>query len=208
MEKGSQFFEVPDDLETKIRLLFASPPGWIFTAGLRAPQSLIDKGGVSLGTRFYYDGNIHRQLEIQDYDKEKMDAGKMDYLGIIVERKFPQFVSFSDVGLRSGSLKRLQAEQITAGLIRHGFVGHFSSHNGYYDDCYGQNGGYYRVILQPWNGGESMFNDESGQQPARVRIDWEGRYGGSEELMQPFILVCQELGLREYTPTAYVAKAA
>jgi len=198
--KISRFFEVPDDIEARIRLLFAGPAGWIFSIYLKAPEDLVKAGEVSLGSRFYYDGNIHRQLEFSGSQEQRRE-GSEDFVGIIAERKFPQFISFSDLGLHRASLRRTQGEQIAAALMRKGFTGRFKLHSGYYRDYVGEHAGSYDVELNPWDCAPAY--DERG----RARINWDADYGGNSELVAPLVGVCEDLGLREYTPAGYKEEA-
>jgi hypothetical protein len=57
--------------------------------------------------------------------------------------------------------------------------------------------------LNSWNGGAiHETNPEPGVQPARVKLEWNEKYGGSRDTILRLIAVYRSLGLVEYTPVA------
>ena len=201
METGSRFFEVPNDVETKIRLLFAGPSGWLFSGVMYAPESLVTAGQVSTEIGLC----CERDDIIISCDGRK--TKQEDYLKFVTEWKHPAYVAFTnnicDMNGRS-RLTRITKEQIFAALLRKGFDGHIALELGGYENESWYTRASYDVYTKPGLGFD--FNDIASK-PARVRISWEGsRYcRGDEMLIAPLVAVCEELGLRELTPAVSIA---
>jgi len=197
---GQLFFEIPNNQEVMAKLIEAIPSTWSWVDGcLFAPEQFIKSGSALENTGFAIQRfhSIHPTI-IGRHDRKKGTTDKPDFFAIMVEQKLPGFVSFDESGYEAPITLDL-AKRIAIGFLLKGYRGHLS----FYKDCY-RNSKYDNparcgMILESWKGG-SLDNTEAGKQPARVKLEWEGRYYGKKEDIEPIVAVCRSFNLREYKP--------
>ncbi|HDY73440.1 MAG TPA: hypothetical protein ENH86_02610 [Candidatus Jorgensenbacteria bacterium] len=125
----------------------------------------------------------------------------------MVDQKLPGFIFFDEAGYRTPIISTELAKRITVGFLQKGYRGGLR----FFKDCYGNckfdNPARCDIASKPWHGGPASY-EEGGPQPARIKIEWEGKYGGEEEDIAPIVTVCRSLNLREYTLAEPVEAAA
>lgn len=198
-ESNVLFFEIPDNAEVMGRLIQAVPLDWLWVDGvLVAPEMFITSGQAEKDTGY----TLQRFHSIQptiigNFDSEKGLRNRPNLYAIMVEAKRPGFVIFDEVGLDS-DISLGAARKIAIGLLVKGYRGSLRFYKNCHNDCKHENPAYCGMVFEPWCG----YYEEAGPQPARVRVEWTGRYGGKEEDIDSIVKVCRALCMKEYKPVA------
>lgn len=201
--KGELFFEIPDDQEVMVKLVEAIPPNWSWVDGsLHAPKNLVSSGAVQENTGFAVERfhSIHPTI-IGSYDRSEGKREKPDLFAIMVEQKLPGFINFDEAGYDAHIVTLELAKRVAVGFLRKGYRGCLCFYRGCYDNSKYANPARCSMIFDSWHG-TPISREEAGAQPARVKLEWEGRYYGKEEDIAPIVAVCRSLSLREYVPMA------
>jgi hypothetical protein len=195
------FFEIPDDGEKMAKLVEAIPLWSCMSGALTAPAVLVTSGMALAGTG----------IELNRYDDpgasivglRRPDVGRLkpDLEALIVGRMMPGFVTLDMVGYDRNAHTFGQAKRIVCGLLRMGYRGWLSVYNGFHRDNTYDNAARCSIQFAPWNGAP-MMDEEAGPQPARMKLEWEPRYGGKKADVVPLETACAALGLRPYRPGA------
>ena len=120
---------------------------------------------------------------------------------VIVKRKIPGFVTFKTAGFHKPEAFAL-VQRIIAKLLRENYGGNLTFYKSDYDNSYYDNPARCEMFFEPWEGPPVMA-PESGPQPARLKLEWEPRYGGCREHIEKIEVFCRSvLRLREYIPTS------
>ncbi len=208
MEEGTLYFEIPDNSEIMMRLVGTIPANWLWVDGsLRAPKDLITSGQAEEHTGFAlrrFRGSS--PTIIGSYNEDERKERTPDLFTMMVERKLPGFVVFDEVGIDTGVFTLELAVRIAVGLLGKGYRGGLRFYKNYYDDSKFDNPARCDMIFNPWHGHHT--SEEAGSQPARVKIEWKSRFGGTEADVTPIINFCRSLNLREYAPAAPLEAAA
>jgi hypothetical protein len=115
-----------------------------------------------------------------------------------VDQKLPSFVRFDEAGYDPHVVTMELAKRAAIAFLKKGYSGHLYFYKGCRDYSATDNDGRCFITFEPWKGVPFM-NDEAGDQPARIRLEWfYGQKG--KDCVEPIIAVCRSLGLREYEP--------
>lgn len=194
-------FEIPDNQEVKARLVESVPFDWSWVSGyLNAPKELVacEKAEKHTGFAIERFHEIHPTI-IGSYDQNRKQR-KPNLFAIMVEHKLPGFIKFCDAGIDSSTINFGLARSIAAGFIRKCYAGGLYFYRNCYDDkTINNSAAQCTMTFQPFYGG-IYLDEESGKQPARIKIKWESHCGGKIEDITPIISVCRSFNLREYTP--------
>lgn len=200
--KGKIFFEIPDDNhEIMTELVEAAPSGWSWVDGVLKPsEKLVASGNVQNNTGF--DLNRWGDCKIVGKYKEEYKEGENrqecpNLHAIIVEQKLPGSIVFTETGYSDG-MGLVSAKHLIVGLINKGYRGQLSFYKDCYDNKKFNNPARCAIVLKKWCG--PLWYEENGPQPARIKLEWEGRYGGNEKDIYPVLTVCRSLNLKGYTP--------
>lgn len=193
------FFKILDDVEVMVKLVNAVPDSWGWLDGqLCAPAELNTNGKAERDTGFAIQ-RFHSigPTIIGAYNRESGKRLKPNLYAIIAEQKLPGFIDFNEAGYEYEISLEL-AKRFAVAFLNKGYRGGLR----FYLDCY-RNSKYSNpaecsMALVSWYG--ASFGDEIGEQPARVKLEWDERYGGKKEDITPILTVCQSLGLRRYEP--------
>lgn len=198
--KNTWFFEIPDNQEIKAKLVESVPSNWLWVSGwLNAPKELITYGKAEENTGFAIERfhEIHPTI-IGNYDQDRKQR-KPNLFAIMVEHKLPGFIKFSEAGIGASIITFELAKSVATGFIRKGYHGGLYFYRGHNDNDMSNNPAQCTMTFQPFNGAPYL-GEESGEQPARIKVMWESGYGGKIEDITPIISVCRSFNLREYTP--------
>ncbi len=208
--RGKLFFEIPDDQEVRVKLVEVIPSNWSWVdGGLYAPKNLVASGQVEENTGFAMERfhSIHPTIIgsydptiIGSYDQDEGKRGKPNLFAIMVEQKLPGFIEFDEAGYNSHIVTFELAKRVVVGFLRKGYRGSLCFFRGCYDNNKYDNPARCELIFEPWHGAP-VCREEAGEQPARVKLEWESRYYGKEEDIAPIVAECRSLNLREYEPT-------
>ena len=200
---NKQFFEIPADPEVMARLVEAVPDHWRWVTGSLYPtKKLIASGVVQEDTGFVLARfhNINPTIA-GTYDRSARARINPNFFAIMVDRKMPGFVFFDEAGLDCQTLPFSTVKRLAAGFIRNGYGdGFLDFRSNDHDNYMADNPARCNMIFQRWHGGE--YHIEKGPQVARIRVEWEEKFGGTKEHVAPIVSVCQSLKLREYQPVA------
>ena len=201
--KSQLFFEIPDDHEIRAKLVEAVPPDWSWLdGGLRASKTLLDLGQVEENTGFEV-GRFHiiHPTIIGAYVGDGNGRReKPNLFAIMVEQKLPGFILFDEAGY-DASISLDLTQRIAAGFLRKGYCGGLHFYKGCYDNNKYENAARCDMLFERWHGAP-VFKEEAGEQPARVKLEWNGDYRGKEEDIASIAAVCRSLNLREYVPVS------
>lgn len=198
---GEFFFEIPDNREIMARLIEAVPSTWAWVDGaLWAPKELVSSGQAIEDTGFELSRfhTIHPTI-VGGYSETNRQRVKPNLFAIIVEQKLPGFIFFDEAGYQEHLVTMDLSKQVATAYVLKGFGGHLTFYKDCYDNSKYDNPAKCAMSFQPWHGPFAL-GKEAGEQPARARLQWEGRYRGKEEDIAPIVAVCRSLKLREYTP--------
>ena len=198
-DRNALFFKIPDNQEIKAKLVEAIPVNWKWVDGyLRVPQDLLDSGMAISNFGFELRRSDLKPLLITTENVQESRGATLDLFNLIVERRFPSFVSFQTAGYdEPQAFARMR--NIIAGLLRKGYCGYTSffmndCHHNYYD-----NPARCSMTFNPWRRLSTIREPKSvGNQPARLKLEWHERYGGERRNIESIETVCRELGLRKY----------
>ncbi|MFA6588156.1 MAG: hypothetical protein WCT08_03740 [Patescibacteria group bacterium] len=197
------FFEIKNDVEVMAKLVEAVPDNWSWVDGcLYAPQHLIDSGMVQQDTGFTL-ARFHsiNPTIVGAYEEHNGKRKKPNLFAMMVEQKLPGFISYDEAGFEDNPITLKLTKTITIGFLRKGYRGDLCFYCGYYDNSKYDNPARCSLIFEPWNG-PPIMGKEAGPQPARIQLEWNSRYPGTEENIVPIAAVCRSLNLKEYTPVA------
>ena len=200
---GELFFEIPDNQTVMIQLVEAIPSSWSWVSGtLYAPDAFVHSGKAAEYTGFSI-GKYHDTCTkiIGGYAAGDTSPRKPNLYAMMVEQKLPGFVIFNDTGLHGNSDTLDLAKQITIGFLHQGYRGELHFYHSYFKDNMYDNPAYCTIAFRPWCG-KPFLGNEAGAQPTRIKLEWDCRYGGTEEDIAPIEAICRSLNLTEYTPTA------
>jgi|GEM_PF-6847073 len=193
MHAHSWYFRLPDDSAAMGRLIGAiSYSGtWTWIEGsLRPPAGL---AGVAKAVG--YDVGPHSQ-RLQVHSSRQADRA-----AFVVKRLLPAYVGFELAGFEERAFE--EARKIAQGFVEMGYRGRLlvvaKSHGTNRD----YNGARCNFQLSSWEG--TWSSDESGNQPARLRLTFDSRYGGIEKDLEYILSECRSLRLEEYEPKRAVA---
>ncbi len=196
------FFEIPDDQEVMVKLIEAMSLEWHWVdGGLHAPESLITSGQADGDTGFMVERfhSIHPTIVGSFVDGGKRK--KPNLFAIMVEQKLPGFIRFDEAGYDADVVTLELAKRIATGFLRRGYRGRLLFFRNCHNNNKYDNSARCEMNFEPWHGAP-VCGREAGPQPARVKVEWNGRYRDSEEEVAPIVAVCRSLGLREYVPQA------
>ncbi len=191
------FFEIPNDSEIMAQLIEPIPTNWSCVSGkLVAPKSFFKLGRASEGTGYCL--NSHYEYRVVSDNHLGEPQKEFNPFALLVGLKYPGFVRFDGAGrhAKNDSLVTLQrAKEIAQGFLRTGYRGSlwFNKENHHMDIQ-----AKVEIDFQPWRG---QFNDEPGDQPARIRLQWNSNYGGGGDNVIAVADLCETLGLHQYQPT-------
>lgn len=194
------FFEIPDDVETILKLVESIPSTWSWLDGwLDAPKRLTSSGAAVENTGFRI-SRFHsiKPTVIGRHNRDGEINPAPDLFEILVEQKLPGFIEFDEAGFGRDILDH--AKSLAAGFLSKGYEGRLDFYMDYdqHRDSKYSNPARCNMIFRPWNGPGLI--DEHGPQPARVKLEWDEKYGGKMEDIWPIADVCRNLGLKEYKP--------
>jgi hypothetical protein len=179
------------------KLVDAVPNTWSWVDGyLAAPNALIASGQVARHTGFAIQRFHSVNPTIVGEYNSKHEWQAPDLLAVMLEQILPAFVSFDEGDLITLDL----AKRFIMGFLLRGYRGSASFSAGCYDNDRFNNPARCSFAFEPWNG-PPICGEEAGPQPARVKLEWDARYGGSEKSIAPIVAACRALQLHEYTPT-------
>jgi hypothetical protein len=193
------YFEIPEIVEVKTKLTVAIPSYWAWVDGvMSAPDHLKASGNVAEYTGY----QLSRFHDIHPTIRE-MDKHMPDLYGMIAENKLPDFISFEEAGYESKIVTLELAKRVVIAYLGRGYGGHLSFYKGCHRNVKHDNPARCEMIFQSWEGAPFQ-RPESGKQPARIKLEWDERYGGKTSDIEPILSACYSLGLREYVPVEEV----
>ena len=189
------YFEIPDDSEVMVRLVESVPSKWSWIDGsLHASDALVASGVVAGKTGFELSRfhTIHPTI----VGSSKMKA---DLYAIMVEQKLPAFIRFNEAGYGGEPVTMELSKKVIMAFLRKGYRGwlHFSA--GCYDNNKDQNPARCDFAFEKWEGAPFQ-REESGKQPARLKLGWTEEYCGKARDIEPILSLCRTLNLRQYGP--------
>ncbi len=204
-DRNTLFFKIPDSQEIKARLVEAIPLNWKWVDGfLRVPQDLLDSGMAVPNVGFELRRSDLKPRLITTENIQESKGTTLNLFNLIVERRSPSFVSFQTAGYdEPQAFARMRT--IIIGLLRKGYCGHTNffmndCHHNYYD-----NPARCSMMFNPWRRSSTIREPGSvGNQPARLKLEWNERYGGERRNIESIETVCHDLGLRKYVPVPSV----
>ncbi|HLC38704.1 MAG TPA: hypothetical protein VJJ80_01045 [Patescibacteria group bacterium] len=174
-----------------------------FNAYLEAPQDLIDTGRVVVGTGLQIARFNHTDSPIIEggYDADTQNYKPANYYAIAVDRMWPDFVSFSQVGHDFG-MKFEEAIKIAQGFVGLEYSGRFTFYSDACDNKEFDNPERCEINMGEWR--YHLLTGGFGQDiivtsPA-VRLEYFEQNGGKLENLQYIIKVCQQLGYEQFEP--------
>lgn len=201
---GQLFFEVPKDQKVMVLLVHAIPADWRWMNGtLQAPQTLTSLGKTAYRTG--YSVNSLRAIRPNIIGARRSDSPEFRYepdlYAIMIQRKHPEFVEFD---CTEGDFIQT-GKRIVKGFLNLGYRGALRWVHSCKRDVMHNNPARCHISFAPWNAGR-IDPLESGLQPARIRIEWNSEYGGTEAHVEPIVSVCRTLELPQYTPVQSTEK--
>lgn len=200
MPGGKMFFEIPDNQEIMVKLVGAIPDSWSWVDGsLTAPETLIKDGKVAERTGFAIQRphTIYPTI-VGEYNPTIHGRELGDLFAIIVEQKLPGFIRFDEAGYIKREISLALAKRIATSFIQKGYRGHLCFYSGHYGEYKFPNPCRCDMALGGWYGAP-FLNEESGEQPGRIKIEWDGNRW-TEEQANVFVALCKELKLTQYEP--------
>lgn len=205
---GKVYFELPEDGDVMAQVVEAVPDSWSWVDGfLSAESGLIAASRVlkDTGLRLSRFHSIKPTIVGRRRSQEEGESVP-DIFGFVIEHKLPGFVSFDEAGFQEGKVVTLAlAKRLAAGFIRLGYRGGLWFSAGCCDNQKYSNPAICDIRLQPWEG--FHCSEERGEQPSRVKLEWNAEFGGSQAMVDPIAEACRRLGLKEYDPVQPMAVA-
>jgi hypothetical protein len=198
--KAISFFEIPDETTTRVRLVEAVPQTWSWMDGwLRAPEILLTSGAAIETTGFIFSRyRCISPIVVGKYDPTSGREFEPDLYAILAEQKLPGFIRFDMAGYGTEITLEL-AKRIAMAYLGQDYTGWLNFYSGCRNNNKYNNPAFCQMKLDPWCGAP-LDHEEEGQQPSRIRLEWDDRYGGSSMTINPIVAVCRELELKQYTP--------
>lgn len=188
------FFEIPGEHFGIMKHLIESiPDDWEWVDGrLHATKETVN---VAFGMEFRISrSNDSRPVLVMTGDS------LLDYDSVIIEGRHPEFFSFEEVPYQSRRGYTMKSVKKTiSSLLGLGYRGQLSFYKSDYRNSKFDNPARCNLIFQRWNG-SPVLHPEQGEQPARIKIEWNEKFGGKVEDIEPIVSACHSIPLTEYDP--------
>ncbi len=191
---GTSFFLLPSDPsdnQAAVTNLVAAVPehwGWVDGRLDAPPEAEPARVGLCIGGNHpYVVGDPANGL-----------AGLADIL--TAGRPFA-YIKLDQAGGNTSGLRFPLPRRIVLELLRQGYSGDLHFYRGSVAFSADNFPAQCSIHCKPWVG-SALSDDEPGNQPARVRVQWEEEFGGRKKDIAPILAACHKLGLQAYTPEA------
>lgn len=181
---------LPDDSDTLARLIEAIPSDWSWVDGyLESSSELRESGRVARTAGYFISRFSINPLISGPWNHEKRARDRPDLCEILVERKLPLLIQFDEAGFQERTASLAVAKKVAAHHVRLGYRGWLGFSAGCYDNEKCQNPAYCQL-------GFAIGQTQSCVTNWRLEIDWNARYGGKPELVEPILAAARALGLQ------------
>jgi hypothetical protein len=191
------FFKIPDDSEVTAKLVESIPDSWSCLDGhLAAPVSALVAGTALASTGIVIN---RREPEVVGKTKDGGTRLHPDLAAFFVDQKLPGFIVLKESGFDRDAFALGQAKRIVAGFLRKGYRGWLTAYDRFHRDYKFENAARCEIEFSEWIG-PTALGAEAGRQPARMKLIFEPRYGGTDVDIAPIVAACAALGLQQYEP--------
>ncbi len=196
-----RFFKIPNSTEVKAQLVQAIPSNWSWVDGrLIAPEHMLTSGLALSNTGLLLSRFQSGTKIVGVCPAQNAPTSKPNLVDLLLHQRCPGFLHFEEVGYEHNEELLHEAKQLAIGFLRKGYGGELSFYRSCSRNIKHDNSARVDIRFYPWNGAPIM-KPESGDQPARIQLEWNERYGGREEHLAEILEACRSLELVEYTPT-------
>lgn len=184
-------FALPEsDGEVIAKIIQTVPDDWAWLDGaLKVPEVLLGTGQVARTVGFRLSQYCNNPLIVGDSDRRDHRAATPDVTEILLG-KLPLFVHFTEAGFQTRSPSFRDAKKVAAHFAALGYHGWLSFSRDCYRDYKHQNPASCQMTFSVEPTGPHRENWQ-------IEIDWEAKYGGRAEHVDPLVAACRALGLRE-----------
>ncbi len=185
-------FALPDEGDILARIIEVIPSSWAWIDGhLDASSALVASGQVAEKSGF----DISRWHSIRPtiggpWNHEKNCADRPDLAEILIERKLPRFIRFTEAGFQEHTASFLLAQKVAVHFLRRAYRGWFSISAGCYDNNKHENPAYLEMRCSRTTLSTLFRSNWS------LEVGLHSRFGGKPEMIGPIIAACQTLGLQ------------
>jgi hypothetical protein len=172
------------------RFPWAWMDGW-----LEAPAAWKEADYVAKNTGYTFDRSTTNQPQVIG---RYYSGGRIapDIFSLIAMRNEPEFLSFQNAGF-AGRIPMETIIKTAAQFVGKQYQGHLTLVRDYHDNSANDNSGRVKMRFQPWQG-TPAHDEEEGEQPARVKFEWNPKFGGSEEMFVELVSLARTLNFKKY----------
>jgi hypothetical protein len=182
-------FTLPDSSEVLAELVRAIPSTWSWVDGrLDPPQTLVDSGKVARRAGFRISRFSINQIIIGLWNQEERRTEPPDLEEILITGKLPTFINFDEAGFETRNPDLDFAKRLAAHHLLLGYRGWLDFSAGCYYNSKHQNPASLRLNFLRENPHQDTVNWQG-------EAEWNERYGGKAERLEPILAACRRLGL-------------
>jgi hypothetical protein len=187
---GSKRFLLPEETESRVRLVEAIPSDWGWVDGIirfpsdqaRFRQIAFDTGYAI--TRF----NCSQPAIIGSAIKGSTVRRRPDLLGIMVENKLPGFVTFDMAGFGKRE-EFISVREIAASFVRRGYLGWLKFVKSDHRNGRDENPAHCEFRIGP-----------NGDEKSEIVLCWEEKFGGEPKDIASILAVCYSANIKSAEP--------
>lgn len=182
-------FALPDSSEVLAELVRAIPSNWSWVDGrLDPPQALVESGKVARRAGFRISRFSINQIIIGLWNQAERRTDPPDLEEILISGKLPTFINFDEAGFETSYPNLEFAKRFAAHHLLIGYRGWLDFSAGCYDNTKHENPASCRL---------NFLRDKPHQDTVNWQgeAEWDARYGGKPERLEPILAACRRLGL-------------